>query len=43
LLCGSGSTVFAVLNEDADAEELAKCAKHELDPNLWHWTGRTAS
>ena len=43
LLCGSGSTVFAVLNEDADAEELAKCAKHELDPNLWHWAGRTAS
>jgi 4-diphosphocytidyl-2-C-methyl-D-erythritol kinase len=43
LLCGSGSTVFAVLNEDADAEALAKCAKHELDPGLWHWAGVTAS
>jgi 4-diphosphocytidyl-2-C-methyl-D-erythritol kinase len=41
LLCGSGSTVFAVLNEDADAQELAKCVKHELDPGLWHWTGKT--
>lgn len=41
LLCGSGSTVFAVLREDADAEALAQCARHELDPGLWHWTGTT--
>ena len=39
LLCGSGSTLFAVLNDDADSVALAKCAKHELDPGLWHWTG----
>ena len=41
LLCGSGSTMFAVLHPDADAESLAKCARHELDPGLWHWTGTT--
>jgi 4-diphosphocytidyl-2-C-methyl-D-erythritol kinase len=41
LLCGSGSTVFAVLNETADPEALAKCARHELDPGLWHWSGKT--
>lgn len=43
LLCGSGSTVFAVLREDADADALVKCARHELDPGLWHWTGTTAA
>lgn len=41
-LCGSGSTVFAVLQDSADAEALAKCARHELDPGLWHWSGTTA-
>lgn len=41
LLCGSGSTVFAVLDEDADADDLARCARHELDPGLWHWAGVT--
>jgi len=38
-LCGSGSTVFAVLHHDADATALAKSARHELDPGLWHWSG----
>lgn len=42
LLCGSGSSVFAVLHDFADAEALAKCARHELDPSLWHWSGTTA-
>jgi 4-diphosphocytidyl-2-C-methyl-D-erythritol kinase len=42
LLCGSGSTVFAVLDDSADAEALAKAARHELDPGLWHWAGTTA-
>jgi 4-diphosphocytidyl-2-C-methyl-D-erythritol kinase len=41
LLCGSGSTVFARLHDDADAEHLARCARHELDPGLWHWAGQT--
>lgn len=40
-LCGSGSTVCAVLHPDADAAALAHCARHELDPVLWHWTGTT--
>ena len=43
LLCGSGSAVFAVLHPDTDAEALAKCARHELDPGLWHWTGTPGS
>lgn len=43
LLCGSGSTIFAVLHEEADADALAKCARHELDPGLWHWTGSTGA
>lgn len=42
LLCGSGSTLFAVLHDSADASALAKCARHELDPALWHWSGKTA-
>ncbi len=42
LLSGSGSTVFAILRDDADATHLANCARHELDPHLWHWSGTTA-
>lgn len=41
LMSGSGATVFAVLKEGADAEALAKAARHELDPGLWHWSGTT--
>lgn len=41
LMSGSGSTVFAVLRDGVDAQNLAKCARHELDPGLWHWAGRT--
>ncbi|MEO5716475.1 MAG: 4-(cytidine 5'-diphospho)-2-C-methyl-D-erythritol kinase [Luteolibacter sp.] len=43
LMSGSGSTVFAVLHEDADAEALAKAARFEIDPALWHWAGMTES
>ena len=42
LLCGSGSTIFAVLHAGADAVQLARCARHELDPALWHWAGMSA-
>jgi 4-diphosphocytidyl-2-C-methyl-D-erythritol kinase len=42
LLCGSGSTIFAVLHAGADAAQLARCARHELDPALWHWAGMAA-
>ncbi len=41
LMSGSGSTVFAVLREGADAGSLASCARHELDPGLWSWSGMT--
>jgi 4-diphosphocytidyl-2-C-methyl-D-erythritol kinase len=41
LLAGSGSTLFAVLHDGADAAELARAARHELDPGLWHWAGVT--
>jgi 4-diphosphocytidyl-2-C-methyl-D-erythritol kinase len=41
LLCGSGSAVFAVLTEDADAAHLTKAAHHELDPELWTWSGHS--
>jgi 4-diphosphocytidyl-2-C-methyl-D-erythritol kinase len=35
LLSGSGSTVFAVLKDGADAKKLAERARAELDPQLW--------
>jgi 4-diphosphocytidyl-2-C-methyl-D-erythritol kinase len=43
LLAGSGSTMFAVLHDGTDAEALAKAARHELDPGLWHWSGKTGN
>jgi 4-diphosphocytidyl-2-C-methyl-D-erythritol kinase len=41
LMSGSGSTVFAVLREEANAESLARAARFELDPGLWSWSGTT--
>ena len=35
LMSGSGSTVFAVLREDADVGRLVIRAKAQLDPELW--------
>ena len=35
LMSGSGSTVFAVLRGDVDADRLAGHAKAEMDPELW--------
>lgn len=35
LLSGSGSTVFAVLREDADGEKLAARVRENIDPTLW--------
>ncbi len=39
LMCGSGSTVFALLRDPAEAASLAAAARAELDPGLWHWSG----
>src|SRR4249919_1922442 len=41
LMSGSGSTVFAVLRSNANADLLAKRAKSELDPELWTCVTRT--
>jgi len=35
LMSGSGSTIFAVIRENAGADRLAKRAKATLDPELW--------
>ena len=35
LMSGSGSTVFAVIRDNADVDRLAMRAKAELDPELW--------
>ena len=35
LMSGSGSTIFAALRANADADLLAKRARTELDPELW--------
>jgi 4-diphosphocytidyl-2-C-methyl-D-erythritol kinase len=35
LMSGSGSTLFAVMREHADADSVAKRAKAALDPELW--------
>ena len=35
LMSGSGSTVFAVVRENADADSVATRAKARLDPELW--------
>jgi 4-diphosphocytidyl-2-C-methyl-D-erythritol kinase len=41
LMSGSGSTVFAMLRNPAEAIPLANAARSALDPNLWHWSGKT--
>jgi 4-diphosphocytidyl-2-C-methyl-D-erythritol kinase len=41
LMSGSGSTVFAVLRENADPNMIAKRAKAELDPELWTYVCET--
>lgn len=41
LMSGSGSTVFGVLRDEADAEGVIEAAREELDPDLWGWGGVT--
>jgi 4-diphosphocytidyl-2C-methyl-D-erythritol kinase len=40
-MSGSGSTVFAMLRSNADADLLAERTKAELDPELWTCVTRT--
>ena len=39
LMSGSGSTMFAVLEDAADPAAMAAAAREELDPTLWSWHG----
>ena len=39
MMSGSGSTVFAVLEEGVDGEQLASKVKEATDPSLWTWCG----
>ena len=41
LMAGSGSTVFAVLQPGTDGDLLARAARDEIVPYLWHWSGRS--
>ena len=41
LLSGSGSTVFAIMRANVDAEVVAKRARSELDPRLWTFACET--
>ena len=41
LMSGSGSTLFAVLRHDGNADVVAKRAKAELDPELWIYACET--
>ncbi|MBK1834484.1 4-(cytidine 5'-diphospho)-2-C-methyl-D-erythritol kinase [Roseibacillus ishigakijimensis] len=40
MMSGSGSTVFAVLEEGVDGEKLAEKVKSETDPEMWTWCGQ---
>ena len=41
LMSGSGSTVFAVLREGADAENLLARVRRSVDATLWTFAGET--
>lgn len=41
LMSGSGSTVFALIRDDVDVDQLGARAKVELDPELWTCVCRT--
>ena len=40
MMSGSGSTIFAVLEEGVDGEALAEEIKKSTDSNLWTWCGQ---
>jgi 4-diphosphocytidyl-2-C-methyl-D-erythritol kinase len=39
LMSGSGSTMFAILEDPEAAETIVTAARQELDPTLWAWHG----
>lgn len=40
MMSGSGSTMFAVTEDEEAAHSLMEAAAQELDPTLWMWSGR---
>lgn len=40
MMSGSGSTMFAVVEDEEAARSLMREAAQELDPTLWMWSGR---
>lgn len=40
MMSGSGSTMFAVVEDEEAARALMEAAARELDPTLWMWSGR---
>jgi 4-diphosphocytidyl-2C-methyl-D-erythritol kinase len=40
-MSGSGSTVFAVMRDNADIDLVAKRAREELDPEIWTCASET--
>ncbi|MBD9270304.1 MAG: hypothetical protein EGQ81_04320, partial [Akkermansia sp.] len=42
MMSGSGSTMFAVMEDENVARTLMEDAARELDPTLWMWSGRVA-
>jgi 4-diphosphocytidyl-2-C-methyl-D-erythritol kinase len=43
LMSGSGSTMFTVLHEGADPEELTRRVRAEIDPKLWTFATQLSS
>ncbi|MBI4025918.1 MAG: 4-(cytidine 5'-diphospho)-2-C-methyl-D-erythritol kinase [Verrucomicrobia bacterium] len=43
MMCGSGSTMMAVLKTHPDGEGLRKAVVERFGPAVWTWTGRTLS
>ena len=39
MMSGSGSTMFAVAEDEEAARKLMEDAARELDPTLWMWSG----
>lgn len=40
-LCGSGSTVFAILTEEGLGNAVSERARAQSEPHLWSWVGTT--
>ena len=39
MMSGSGSTMFAVVEDEGTGRALMEDAARELDPTLWMWSG----